>query len=268
MSLVAVVGDGCTTTALGMAAAWPLGDPCMVAEFDPAGGCLAAWLDLPRSPGLADVAASSSPGSWATIQSMVQRAQSGVEVLVAPTRAMEATAVVQAAAMSVLPVLAALDQPVVFADGGRLRGGLSTLASRANAVVVAHRQHSGSAAAAALGIERVADLTSQLVARSIPTVVALIGSRPYTADEVSDFVEADAVVAIADDPWAAAVLAGRAGSVIRLRRSPLMRSLDELVGVVAASLRQVGSGGGWSRSFGDRAIDDLAVDDLSMNDRS
>jgi hypothetical protein len=240
----------------------------MVAEFDPAGGCLAAWLDLPRSPGLADVAASSSPGSWATIQSMVQRAQSGVEVLVAPTRAMEATAVVQAAAMSVLPVLAALDQPVVFADGGRLRGGLSTLASRANAVVVAHRQHSGSAAAAALGIERVADLTSQLVARSIPTVVALIGSRPYTADEVSDFVEADAVVAIADDPWAAAVLAGRAGSVIRLRRSPLMRSLDELVGVVAASLRQVGSGGGWSRSFGDRAIDDLAVDDLSMNDRS
>ena len=94
MSLVAVVGDGCTTTALGLAAAWPLGEPCMVAEFDPAGGCLAAWLDVPRSPGLAEVAASSTPGSWATIQSMVQRAQSGVDVLVAPTRSVEAAAVV------------------------------------------------------------------------------------------------------------------------------------------------------------------------------
>jgi hypothetical protein len=41
------------------------------------------------------------------------RAPSGVEVLVAPTRAVEAAAVVLAAASSVLPVLASLDQPVV-----------------------------------------------------------------------------------------------------------------------------------------------------------
>ena len=118
MSLVAVVGDGCTTTTLGIAAAWPVGDPCMVAEFDPAGGCLAAWLDLPRSPGLADVAASPTPGSWPTIQSMIQRAESGVDVLVAPTRAVEAAAVVLAAEAAVLPVLVALEQPVAFADGG------------------------------------------------------------------------------------------------------------------------------------------------------
>ena len=90
------------------------------------------------------------------------RAPSGVEVLVAPTRAVEAAAVVHAAASSVLPVLAAIDQPVVLADGGRLRGGLSNLVTQSNVVVVAHRQHSGSAAAAALGIERVADLTSHL----------------------------------------------------------------------------------------------------------
>jgi hypothetical protein len=263
VSLVAVVGDGCTTTALGMAAAWPLGDPRIVAEFDPAGGCLAAWLDVPRSPGLADVAASSTPGSWATIQSMVQRAQSGVEVLVAPTRAVEAAAVVQAASALVLPVLAALDQPVVFADGGRLRGGLSNLVIQSNVVVVAHRQHSGSAAAAALGIERVAELTSQLAARSIPTVVALIGSVPYTAGEVSEFVPADAVVALADEPWAAAVLAGRAGSAIRLRRSALMRSFEELSGVVGASLRRVGPNDHWTRSFDGRAVDDRPLIDRS-----
>jgi MinD-like ATPase involved in chromosome partitioning or flagellar assembly len=258
VSLVAVVGDGCTTTALGIAAAWPLDDPRLVVEFDPAGGSLAAWLDVPRSPGLADVAASSSPGSWATIQSMVQRAPSGVDVLVAPTRAVEASAVVLAAG-SVLPVLAALDQPVVVADGGRLRGGLSSLVVQANLVVVSHRQHAGSATAAALGIERIAELTSQLVARSIPTVVALIGSVPYTANDVSEFVPADAVVSLAHDPWAAAVLAGRAGSASRLRRSPLMRSLDELVAVVGASLRRIRDNGNGTSSPGDRAVDDLTV---------
>ena len=178
MSLVAVVGESCTTTAVGMAAAWPVDDPCMVAEFDPAGGCLTAWLDVPRAPGLADVAASPTPGSWATIKSMVQRAGSGLDVLVAPTRSVEAAAVVLAATNTVLPVLSALDSPVVIADGGRLRGGISALVSQAGIVVVAHRQHSGSAAAAALGFERLAELISQLAVRSIPTVVALVGARP------------------------------------------------------------------------------------------
>lgn len=256
MSLVAVVGDGCTTTAVGMAAAWHVDDPCVVAEFDPAGGCLTAWLDVPRAPGLAEVAASSTPGSWATIRSMMQRAASGLDVLVAPTRPVEAAAVVLAASNSVLPVLSALDSPVVIADGGRLRGGISTLVSQAGMVVVAHRQHSGSAAAAALGFERLAELTSQLCVRSIPTVVALIGARPYTADEVADFVQADSVVPLAVDPWAAAVLAGRAGSAVRLRRSPLMRSLAELAGVVSASLRHDRATDVWRQPTSGRAWDE------------
>lgn len=246
MSLVAVVGDGCTTTALGMAATWRSDESCMVAEFDPAGGCLAAWLDVPRSPGLAEAAASSPSGTWSTIQSMVQRSESGVDVLVAPTRAVEAAAVVLAAGASVLPVLAGLDSTVVIADGGRLRGPLSPLVTKADFVVVAHRQHAGSAAAAALGFDRLAELTAQLGVRSIPTVVALIGSRPYAADEVATFVGADTVVALADDPWAAAVLAGRAGSAARLRRSPLMRSLNEMVAIVSVGLRQVRSNAVWS----------------------
>lgn len=239
MSLVAVVGDSCTTTSLGIAAAWPTDEQCVVAEFDPTGGCLAAWLDLPRSPGLAEVAASSAPNTWSTIQSMVQHAQGGIDVLLAPVRAVEAAAVVAAATSSVLPVLAAVASPVVIADGGRLCGALSQLVLHADVVVVAHRQHSGSAAAAALGFERLADLTSQLAVRSIPTVVALIGDRPYGADEIAGFVEADVVVTIADDPWSAAVFAGRAGSAMRLRRSPLMRSLGELAGAISAKLRQV-----------------------------
>jgi hypothetical protein len=68
VSLVAVVGDGSTTTSVGIAASWSIDEACVVAEFDPAGGCLAAWLDVPRSPGLAEVAASASSGTWSTIQ--------------------------------------------------------------------------------------------------------------------------------------------------------------------------------------------------------
>jgi hypothetical protein len=253
VSLVAVVGEGCTTTSLGIAAAWPSGNSCHLAEFDPAGGSLAAWLDVPRSPGLAEAVASSSPGTWPTIQAMVQRAAAGVDLLVAPTRSVEAAAVVSAATSSVLPVLSALDTTVVIADGGRLRGPLSALVSQAAIVVVAHRQHAGSAAAAALGFERLADLTSQLALRSIPFVVALIGSRPYAPDEVAAFVGADTVVAVADDPWSAAVLAGRAGSAARLRRSPLMRSLSGLAAVVSVGLRQMSSYDPWS-PHDDRAL--------------
>jgi hypothetical protein len=253
VSLVAVVGEGCTTTVVGLAAVWPAGDPCLVAEFDAAGGCLAAWLDVPRSPGLAEIAASSTPGSWPTILSMVQRTTSGIDVLVAPSRTVEATAVVHAAATSVLPVLSALESPVVLADGGRLRGGVSTLVTQAGLVVVAHRQHPGSAAAAAVGLERVADLTAQLAVRSIPTVVALIGDRPYAADEVAEFVGVDTVVTLPSDPWAAAVLAGRAGSAIRLRRSPLMRSLTELAGILSARLRQIRADELWPSSFDEQS---------------
>jgi hypothetical protein len=186
---------------------------------------------------------------------MVQRASSGVDVLVAPTRSVEASAVVQAATTSVLPVLSALDSPVIIADGGRQRGALSALAAQAGIVVVAHRQHSGSAAAAALGLERVAELISQLVVRSIPTVVALIGERPYAADEVAEFVGANTVVALAVDPWAAAIFAGRAGSAIRLRRSPLMRSLGELAGVVSASLRRIRLPDDWTPMFDEQSAD-------------
>ena len=130
------------------------------------------------------------------------------------------------------------------------------MTGQAGIVVVTHRQHSGSAAAAAVGFERLADITSQLAVRSIPTVVALIGARPYSADEVSEFVQAETVISLAEDPWAAAMLAGRAGSAIRLRRSPLLRSLAELSAVVATSLRHNRGNGGWQPPVVGRAMDE------------
>src|SRR4051812_43660522 len=143
MTLLAVVGDGATTTALGLAVALQREAPCVVVEFDPAGGCLSAWLDLRRSPGLAEVTASSGPCSCDSLAAVVQHATCGLDVVVAPVRALEAAAVIHAAAASVLPVLSALDEPIVVADGGRLRGGLTPLVRQAGVVVVAHRQHRG-----------------------------------------------------------------------------------------------------------------------------
>lgn len=238
MSLVAVIGDGSTTTAVGLAGAWPAAERCVIAEFDPSGGCLSAWLDVPTSPGLAELASSSSGGSWPEIEATFQPSRSGLEVLVAPHRAVEAAAVINAASPVVLPVLSALESPVVVADGGRSSGSLPPLAVQAGVVVVSHRQHPGSAAAATVGIERVADMCELLRRRALPHVVALVGDRPYAADEVARFVGADAVIAVADDPWAASVLAGRAGSAVRFRRSALMRSMQALAAAVSAQLRQ------------------------------
>jgi hypothetical protein len=84
----------------------------------------------------------------------------------------------------------------------------------------------------------------------------LIGDRPYGAAEVADFIEADAVVAVAHDPWAAAVLAGRAGSTIRLRRSPLMRSFAELAAVISSRSRSVQPHEHGSLLYDERLIDD------------
>lgn len=232
MTVVAVVGDGCTTTAIGLAAAWPV--PCALVEFDPAGGSLAAWLNLSRSPGLADVVAASPRPTWADIGRAMRNSVSGLDVLVAPAGAVEAAAVVQAAATSVVPMLASIDVPVI-ADGGRMRGSVSPLALASAVVVIAHRQHTGSAAAAALGLERVAELSGSLATRSVPSVVALIGERPYASGEVAEFVRGE-VVPIPVDPWAASVLAGRAASASRLRRSPLIRAMGDLARAVSPHL--------------------------------
>jgi len=238
MSLVAVVGECSTTTAVALAATWPAGERVVVAELDPGGGSLAAWLDVPRSPNLSELVASAEAGSWPAIEASCQHTASGVDVLVAPVRAVEAGAAVAAASPTVVPVLAALDAVTVIADGGPVGGVLSPVMGAAATVVLVHRQRAGSAAAAAVALERVGHVVDLLTLRSIPFAVALIGEDPYRADEVGAFLATEDVVPIAVDTWAAAVLAGRAGSAHRLRRSRLLRSTGELSRRLAAQLRE------------------------------
>ena len=66
-------------------------------------------------------------------------------------------------------------------------------------------------------------------------ILAVIGSAPFDPAEIGAFVDESVpdtvrtTVAIADDPLAAATIAGRAGvSAKRLRRLPLMRTASTL----------------------------------------
>jgi hypothetical protein len=120
-------------------------------------------------------------------------------------------------------------------DAGRLRSVVPPVVRHAAATVVCHRQFAGSPAAAAVALERIAETVGLVRACDVPTVVALIGDRPYPADEVQQFVGAPVVV-VASDPLAAAVLAGRASSVRRLGRSPLVASVRALTAHLADTL--------------------------------
>lgn len=247
MSIVAVVGDCATTTAVGLVAAWPSGRRVVLAELDPSGGCLSAWLGIARSPNLSELVAAPSVATLARFESVLQRTAGGTEVLVGSTRAVEATAAVAAAAHGVIPLLAAVHDPLVVADVGRVTATLPPSVMRADVALVVHRQHQASASAAVVGLERLAHTCDLLTVRAIPFVVGLVGDRPYGCDEVAHFTRAAAVVPVAVDPWAAAVFAGRAASVRRLRRSALVHSLAHLAKVVEVALGHVRDGEAWRK---------------------
>ena len=166
MSLVAVVGECSTTTAVALAATWPAGERVVVAELDPSGGSLAAWLDVPRSPNLSELVASAEAGSWPAIEAACQHTASGVDVLVARARR-RGGAAVAAAIPTVVPVLAALDGVTVIADGGPVGGVLTPVMGAAATVVLVHRQRARSAAAAAVALERLGHIVDLLTLRSI-----------------------------------------------------------------------------------------------------
>lgn len=237
MTIVAICGSPCTTTALGLTAAWPAGERAVAVEADPAGGCAAAWLGVPVEPGLATLAAQGTSARWHSITEATQHTPSGLPVICAPSRAAAAGAASAAAAATVLPMMAASTDTTFVVDAGALGAAVPPAVRVADVVVIVHRQHAASAPAAAVGLERVADGASVLTPRAVPLVLLLLGERPYALDEVADFVGIPAAYSLPADPFAAAVLAGRASRAGRLHRTPLWRALGRIAGDVAAMLR-------------------------------
>lgn len=253
MSLVAIAGDNTTTTTLALAAAWPASDNLLVIEADQRGGSLASWLDIPVAPSLSAVVTRATAGEWPVIERLSRLTPSGLRVIPAPVRAVEATRAVAEASDSVFPTLASLASPVVLADTGTLvgSGGIGAVVAQSTLTLVVHRQAQQSARAAAVRLERLAECFEQLTAGAVETVLAIIGHSPFDVEEIASFVGAGSVVPptafeLAEDPLAAAVLAGRSGvSQRRLLRLPLLRSSVALATFVSNRLNELAAIDRW-----------------------
>src|SRR5262245_5454870 len=123
MTLVAVCAAsgsaGATTTSVLLAAMMPAGYPTLLAECDPSGGDVAAWAQLPTAPGWS-TAVSASDRSWIAVADNAQQLPSGLRVVVAPTRAAEASRAVSEAARGFAALLAGTGDVVTVADCGRV----------------------------------------------------------------------------------------------------------------------------------------------------
>lgn len=243
MTIVAVVGDATTTTAVAIAAGWPTEMGVVVLEADPRGGSLAGWLDTPADPSLATIVANvgtdgtRDPRSvLGTVDAMTHRSTSGIRFVANAVRARAAHRSVEEASLAVFPALAAAPM-IAIADVGRHGAGRppSPALRVADVVVIAHRQAHASAAAASVRVERLVELVEELAHLDAVIVLAVIGDTPFDPDEVVAFVDhtvPDAIGAsarLADDALSAAAIAGRSGvSAKRLRRLPLMRDASAL----------------------------------------
>jgi len=251
VTIVAVVGDVATTSTVALAAAWPTHDEVTVLEADPAGGSLAGWLDTPAHPSLATIVA--NVGQVAgddhrpvldTFHTMSHRSAPGIRFVSNAVRARAAHRAIEEAAIVVLPAIAAAPITVI-ADVGAFRSGQSPSPALrvADVVVVVHQQAAASAAAASVRIERLVEMVEELAHLDTPIILAVVGSTPFEPAEIGAFVDESVpdtvrmTVAIADDPLAAAAIAGRTGvSSKRLRRLPLMRDAARLADAVCELL--------------------------------
>ena len=236
MTIVAVVGDCTTTTCVALAAGWPVDDDVLILEADPSGGSLAGWLDTPNSPSLATIVANARDPSHdeatSTVSTMTQRSGSGISFVSAPLRSLPARRAIAEASVAVVPALAA-SGAIVLADLGR-RDPIdlpAAIVESAATTLVVHRQHAASAAAEAVRLDRLVEIVEVLAVSAHDLVLAVVGRDPFDPAEIAQHVDTSVpgalvdAVTLADDPLAAAVIAGRAGvSAGRLRRLPLMRS--------------------------------------------
>ena len=251
MSMIAIGSAkswGTTTAAMALAAVWPSDRRLLLAEFDPAGGDLAARFGLPGEPGLVSLAAAARRRlTEAEVWEHTQSLPGGLAVLVGPPSAEQSHAAIKAVAGRFVAVLGEADADV-FVDCGRLGPGTPVLE-------VAH-QAALAVLVARPTVEEVTHLRARVEAlRPAPAevVVVLVGERPYPAAQVAAAVGAEVVGVLADDPRAAELLAGRGSGDRALRRSALIRSAAETAEAIwtrlAASTRQGPAGADPARAW-------------------
>ena len=215
---------GVTTTVIGLAATWPGAERPVVVEADPAGGVLAARFDELRADRtLAEVAVEVRRRyDHDRVVASARALWGAIPVVVAPPSAEQTHGALAMAGDHLGDGAARSGRMVVF-DVGRLtaRSPALALARRSAMVVLVARPSFEAVAtlAARAGELRDAGCTLGLV---------VIGESPYPPDEAAQGAGIPLLGVLPDDPRAASILAGGAGSSRRLRRGLLWRSLADL----------------------------------------
>ena len=112
---------------------------------------------------------------------------SGLAVLVAPSRAVQATVAVHAVSGWLVPMLAATEAFRTVCDAGRVDPAvLPPVVSQAGLTVVVVRQAQDSAPATTARVERAVELVGRLAQSDIETGLVVIGAGPYRPDELAE----------------------------------------------------------------------------------
>jgi Flp pilus assembly CpaE family ATPase len=223
---------GVTTAALALAVTWPLPTHVTIVEADPAGGDLAAWLDLPLQPGLVSLAAAGRRTIETGLLDQHLQAVPGsdqVAVLCGPVAAEQAHAALASLRDRLLDVVR-LYPGVTIVDCGRLDPASPALRffEQADQRIVVCRP----------SLAAIHHLQARLrsLAGDAPRLLA-VGDAPYAADELARACGIGLLGSIALDLNAASTLGdGPALGERALARSPLIRSARTLATAMAADL--------------------------------
>lgn len=238
MTLVALASlkasPGVTTAAVALGAAWPQGPRVAVAEWDPAGGDLAARYGLADTSGLVSLAAACRhERDPELLWRHAHHLPSGLPVLPAPVGGEQARAALGALATGFAePAARIAHDPgtVVVADCGRLEpgGAASPLIRRANMLCVLARPVLAELAHLSSAAEGVRAMSDDIA-------LVLVGTGPYTRDEVADVLGMPVRAVLPTDPKAAALLSGETLGSRGQRRLPLLRAAGSLAEDISAA---------------------------------
>lgn len=229
---------GATLAALSVAAALPTapGRRKLFVEADADGGVIAIRYQLGREPGLMSLAAAGRHGiNRGDLWEHTQQIPGGLAVVVGPDRPEQATAALQTSGATLGPWLQSLPDVDVIADVGRLSPSSPAMAfaSAADLVLMVARPTAEQIQPAAAQLQQISQRT--------PNVGwCLIGSKPYSPEEIEAVHGFSVVGTIADDPRGAKALETGAHPS-RARRSALVRSATTFAASLASWLHPHGT---------------------------
>ena len=225
---------GVTTAIQAFAEVWPAGRGLLIAELDPAGGDLAARLDLAPEPGLMTLAAAGRRDlNAALVMEHTTDVAPEVAVLLAPPTAGHVRRALDLLGDRLAEALADIDGAEVVVDCGRLdpSGEVPSWATAAERLLVFIEPTAAGVAHAVNGLPELAragcEVSVVLVGEASPASPHL-----YPTVEVAAALDAPVAGIVASDDRAAAVFDGRRRGQRVLRRSELLRSARDLTAIL------------------------------------